>query len=84
VYNSVGVHLAVTHSERFKNDRKSKTISFVLMFSIILSTMFIKQHSTFDVVTALLLAAVMNRVVYRDRNRAVRTVRKSITAAVTK
>jgi hypothetical protein len=34
------------------------------MFSIILSTMFIKQHSTFDVLTALLLCAVMYRVVY--------------------
>jgi hypothetical protein len=81
VYNSVGVHLAVTHSERFKNDRKSKTISFLLMFSIILSTMFIKQHSTFDVITALLLCAVMNRVVYRDRNRAARTVRRTKVAA---
>lgn len=64
VYNSVGVHLAVVKSERFGNDKKAKTISFLLMFSIILSTMFIKQHSTFDVLTALLLCAVMYRVVY--------------------
>jgi hypothetical protein len=64
VYNSVGVHLAVVKSERFADDKKAKGISFILMFSIILSTMFIKQHSTFDVLTALLLCAVMYRVVY--------------------
>jgi hypothetical protein len=64
VYNSVGIHLSVVKSERFCNDKKAKTISFLLMFSIILSTMFIKQHSTFDVMTALLLCAVMYRVVY--------------------
>jgi hypothetical protein len=64
VYNSVGVHLAVVNSERFRYDKRAKRISFVLMFSIILSTMFIKQHSTFDVITALLLCAVMNRIVY--------------------
>jgi membrane-associated phospholipid phosphatase len=35
------------------------------MFTIILSTMFIKQHSTFDVFTAMLLAYVMNLIVYK-------------------
>jgi hypothetical protein len=53
------------------------------MFSIILSTMFIKQHSTFDVITALLLCAVMDRIVYRDRNRAAsKTVRRGGSTAV--
>ena len=70
VYNSVGVHLAVAKSERFNLDKKARAISFTLMFSIILSTMFVKQHSTFDVLTALLLCAVMYRVVYlRDASR---------------
>jgi membrane-associated phospholipid phosphatase len=64
VYNSVGVHLAVARSEQFRENKKARTASFVLMLSIILSTMFIKQHSTFDVMTALLLCAVMYRIVY--------------------
>ena len=77
VYNSVGVHLAVVKSERFGKDKKVKTISFILMFSIILSTMFIKQHSTFDVLTALLLSAVMYRVVYlRDTVKVTRRAAK--------
>jgi hypothetical protein len=64
VYNSVGVHLAVARSEQFRENKKARIASFVLMLSIILSTMFIKQHSTFDVMTALLLCAVMYRIVY--------------------
>ena len=77
VYNSIGIHLSVVNSERFGNDKKVKTISFVLMFSIILSTMFITQHSTFDVLTALLLSAVMYRVVYlRDTVKVTRRAAK--------
>lgn len=64
VYNSIGVHLAVVKSEKFGKNRLVKTLSFLLMFSIVLSTMFIKQHSTFDVLTALLLCAIMYRIVY--------------------
>ncbi len=64
VYNSIGVHLAVTHSSEFKNNRIVRLLSGALAISIILSTMFIKQHSTFDVLTAFLLAFIMYRVVY--------------------
>jgi membrane-associated phospholipid phosphatase len=39
-------------------------MSGILAVSIILSTMFIKQHSCFDVITAFLLAYVMYRIVY--------------------
>jgi membrane-associated phospholipid phosphatase len=64
VYNSLGVHLAVIHSRELKNNRIVRLLSGILATSIILSTMFIKQHSTFDVLTAFLLAFVMYRVVY--------------------
>ena len=37
----------------------------VLCISIILSTMFIKQHSMFDVLTAFLMAGIMYIVVYQ-------------------
>lgn len=64
VYNSLGAHLAI-----FKNDtlRKKPLIhigSLVLCVSIILSTMFLKQHSVFDVLTAFIMAAIMYIVVY--------------------
>lgn len=64
VYNSLGVHLAIINSESFKDNKKVKSFSFVLMVSIILSTMFLKQHSVFDVLTAFVLAAVMHSFVY--------------------
>ena len=51
VYNSLGVHLAVMHSDKLKEKKWVRRISFVLMCTIIASTMFLKQHSVFDVVT---------------------------------
>lgn len=66
VYNSLGVHIALTHSECFQNKKASRLVSFILCVSIVLSTMFLKQHSVFDVLTAFGLAAVMYYVVYRE------------------
>ncbi len=65
VYNSIGAHLAVVHSESLAANKKIRTGSFILCVSIILSTMFIKQHSMFDVLTAFIMAAVMYAVVYQ-------------------
>lgn len=64
VYNSIAVHLAVINSKAFKGHRILKLLSFLLMSSIVLATMFLKQHSVFDVITAFLLAAVMYYIVY--------------------
>ena len=58
VFNSIGAHIAVCRSENWKHSKVAKNASFVLMISIILSTMFIKQHSVFDVLTALLMAFI--------------------------
>ncbi|MCH5340641.1 MAG: phosphatase PAP2 family protein [Acetatifactor sp.] len=65
VYNSLGAHFAVMHNRELANKKGLKIASLVLAVSIILSTMLIKQHSVFDVVTGLLLGAVMYVVVYR-------------------
>lgn len=64
VYDSVGVHLAICQSSIFKKKPALRAGSFLLMISIILSTIFIKQHSLFDVITALLLAIVMYKIIY--------------------
>lgn len=67
VYNSIGVHLALTHCDKMMNDPKwkwVKPVSMIVMISIILSTVLIKQHSTFDVLTAFALAAFMYSVCY--------------------
>lgn len=64
VYNSIGVHLAVMHSEKLKEKKWVRSASFILMCSIIASTMFLKQHSVFDVLTGCVMALVMYTLVY--------------------
>lgn len=64
VYNSIGINMAVWHSENFRNKKAVRYGSAILMVSIILSTMFLKQHSVFDVVTAIILAVFMYTLVY--------------------
>jgi membrane-associated phospholipid phosphatase len=65
VYNSLGAHFAIIRSKAFENNKKVKAGSLVMAVSIIASTMLIKQHSVFDVMTAFLMAAVMYSIVYR-------------------
>lgn len=65
VYNSLGAHIAIAKSKQFENKKGIKVASFILSVSIILSTMFLKQHSLFDVLTAFVLAGIMYIVVYR-------------------
>ena len=78
VYNSLGAHFAIIRSREFENKRGLRLCSLILCCSIILSTVFLKQHSMFDVLTAFAMAAVMYLVVYRyDLVVAVRTIRQS-------
>ncbi|MBO5112241.1 MAG: phosphatase PAP2 family protein [Lachnospiraceae bacterium] len=64
VYNSLGAHFAVFRNEKLQRKPVVHIGSLVLCVSIILSTMFLKQHSVFDVLTAFIMAAVMYIVVY--------------------
>ena len=64
VYNSLGAHFAVFRNEQLHRKPVVHIGSLVLCVSIILSTMFLKQHSVFDVLTAFIMAAVMYIVVY--------------------
>lgn len=64
VYNSLGVHFAVMNSERLSTHKWVQRGSLVLCISIILSTVFLKQHSVFDVITAFIMAAAFYLIVY--------------------
>ncbi len=64
VYNSLGVHFAICTSKAFHDNRRVRFGSFIMMTSIIMATMFLKQHSVFDVITAFVMAAVMYSLVY--------------------
>lgn len=64
VFNSIGIHIAIMKSSYFANKKWIKCGSFLLCVLIILSTMFLKQHSVLDAVGASILAAVMYCFVY--------------------
>lgn len=65
VFNSLGVHIAIRNSQEFKNRPVLRTLSFLLMVSIILSTVFLKQHSAVDVFGSFIMAGVLYPFVYR-------------------
>lgn len=66
VFNSIGTHLAIIKSEKLRNKKLICKGSFAIMTLIIMSTIFLKQHSVFDVITAFVMAAVFYSLVYRN------------------
>lgn len=68
VYNSIGVNIALWHCDDFKKNKPIRIGSAVMMISIVLSTMFLKQHSVFDVITGIAFAAYMYTLVYTKNN----------------
>jgi membrane-associated phospholipid phosphatase len=67
VFNSVGVNVAIHRSKRLEGHVWIQRMSSVLMTLIILSTVFVKQHSLVDVLSALLLSCVAYDLVYNKR-----------------
>lgn len=65
VYNSIGAHIAIVRNKAFSDKKGIRIASFILAISIILATVFLKQHSVFDMLTAFLMAAVMYPLVYK-------------------
>lgn len=64
VYNSIGVHAAVRRSKVLSKNRRLVFASGILMVSICMATVFLKQHSVIDVVGALLMASVIHPIAY--------------------
>lgn len=64
VYNSLGIHIAVRKSKRLSKHRPVQIASEILCALIIMSTVFIKQHSMVDVISAFALAAAMYVLIY--------------------
>lgn len=64
VFNSIGAVIAVSHSNALKKHRKLQYASYVMAFLIILSTMFLKQHSVTDVIAAFAMACIIYPFVY--------------------
>lgn len=66
VYNSIGTHLAIIKSDKLKEKKGLCFASFILMTLIIMSTVMLKQHSVFDIITAFITAGGAYSLVYRN------------------
>ncbi|MFR5601988.1 MAG: phosphatase PAP2 family protein [Lachnospiraceae bacterium] len=66
VFNSIAVHIAVMHSELLKNNHVIRWGSLILMVSICLSTVFLKQHSVLDGLGSIAMAYILYPVIYRN------------------
>ena len=69
VFNSLGVCIAIWHSEALKKHRKIQYGAYLLAVLIILSTVFLKQHSVTDVIAAFALACVIYPFVYATQEK---------------
>ena len=63
-YNSMAVHIGLTHCQAFKKHKVIGFLSLILCISICLSTMFLKQHSVVDFIGAVVLMAVLYYFLY--------------------
>jgi len=64
VFNSLAIHTSICKCQRFKGRPAYHWASFAVMVSILLSTVFLKQHSVFDVMTAVLMYVVLYVFIY--------------------
>lgn len=64
VYNSLVIHISITKSKYFIDRTWIRAGSFLLCISIVMSTVFLKQHSVFDVITAFILFSLVYPFVY--------------------
>jgi len=63
VYNALACALALTMSKNSRRPKWAAVSSWILTVFIMLSTVFIKQHSVLDVIAAIILFAIISAVV---------------------
>lgn len=68
VYNSLAVAIAVMKSKHLKSHRWIQISSVILAILIILSTMFLKQHSVIDVIGGFVCVAIFYPFVYMRKS----------------
>ncbi len=64
-FAAIGINLAVFKSDYFKKMYLAKAVSALIMLSICLSTVFIKQHSIIDFFAAALLSLILYPFAYK-------------------
>lgn len=71
VFNSIAVSIAIARNATLKKHRVIQYSAFVLAILIILSTVFLKQHSVTDVFAAFAMAGVLYPLVYVTQDKKV-------------
>lgn len=64
VFNTLSIIFAVAHDEKLKSYKYIKNFIYIFGLLIILSTMFLKQHSVTDVFAAMVMAGIIYPFVY--------------------
>ena len=59
VYNTLVLAVVIIRDKDFKHPKMAKSFTIVVSILIILSTMFLKQHSITDVVAAFTMAGIL-------------------------
>lgn len=71
VFNSIGLCIGLTRTDSLRNRPGIRLGIQIFTLSIILSTVFLKQHSVTDVIAGLVLSGVLYQFIYvRERKRA--------------
>ena len=65
VYNSIGINLGICRSHSTQKHKWIRIVSSILCVLIIFSTILIKQHSVFDLLTAFICAILFYMMVYK-------------------
>lgn len=79
VYNSICCYLAIADSQKLQQHRSIRQGSLILTTLIVLSTMFLKQHSVVDVIAGFVMAYFIYQLVYEpEKQRAPKFARQSI------
>jgi len=66
VLNTLGVQMAILNDSKLRSKRWVTVTTLTLSALIIMSTVFIKQHSMMDVILACILAVAMYALLYRE------------------
>ena len=70
VFNSITVHISLCRTKRYQEHKYLIVLSFIFTTLIVLSTMFLKQHTIIDVLAGMILIGVLYPFIYgkHDKN----------------
>lgn len=68
VFNSIVINFALCKTERYNNRPHLKFLSKLFTMLVVLSTMFLKQHTIIDVLFAIILIMVLYPFIYGKKN----------------